>query len=179
MKKILCIAIATLISVSLVHAEDNDEPGNIGIGYQGIYWHGYNGSDSMNAVSVRMAPKPIGGQVTFGQMRYVPDGDFVDEEQFWSIQGKVFYALIDREYSDFYVGGRLGYYLDEPGDAETEAWTFAPLFGAEWRWKEAPEIGVNFEVAYDYIIAEEEDPGWDGDFWSKGIDVSLGIHYYF
>jgi len=186
MKKILCIVITALMAVSMVHAEETaDEPGSLGVGYQGIFF-----GDMINALSVRWAAAPIGGQIEIGEGAAdigtgVPGAGDVEAEIFM-LKGKFYYALIERENSTFYAGASLGYYKVEidnlgPGaDAEVDGFSIAPLVGAEWRLHGLSELGLNFEVSYELIDLEYDvGGGVDDDIGLRGINISTGINYYF
>lgn len=180
MKKVLCIAIATVMAVSLAHAEEtSDEPGNLGVGYQGLAFDG--GEYIMNQISVRYAPQPIGGALVFGHMKR--DGkDGNSDYEYLLLQAKGFYTLIDRPNSDFYVGGSLGWgqYDYQSGSGlntdEEDTLLIGALAGVEWNFAELPEIGFNFEIGYTAAMENDDD---DGDNIFKGTSVSLGAHYYF
>jgi len=170
------------MAVSVAQAEDS-EPGQIGVGYQGIFF-----GDLINAVSVRFAPAPLGGQIELGQGSVDIDapGGFGADLDILMIKGKLYYTLIQRENSVFYAGASLGYYKIEStsfpfvGTADTDGFSIAPLIGAEWRFQGLPELGLNFEVSYEINDLESDLPGGGTtDIGLYGITVSTGIHYYF
>lgn len=179
MKKVLCIAVAALMTVSLVHAEEAaDKPGKLGIGYQGTAYGG-DGPYLMNQISLRFAPQPIGGALVFGHMmRDGKDGN--SDNEYWTVQAKGFYTLIDRPNSDFYIGGTLGWgyseYKSSRSHDESNSLILGGLAGVEWNFTELPEIGFNFEFGYNTTFESDDD---DGDNIYKGTFVSLGAHYYF
>ena len=196
MKKVLCITMMTLMAVAITHAAEGDnEPGNFGLGYQGIVvsdGHDQGGPDVMNAIALRWAPKAVGGSITLGQYGYSSeDNDSPANEwetSVWSLQGKVLWTLIDRPNSDFYVGGLLGvarYDFEATpggGPAFTEEWTaviFGGLAGVEWHFTELPEIGFNFEVGYNIETSTFEEPGDEIDTIFAGTSVTMGATYYF
>jgi len=145
-------------------------PGPLGIGYQGAMVDG----DFANQISLRYAPKPIGGALVFSQMKD-DNRDGGSDWDLWTLEAKGFYSLIQRENSDFYVGGGLGYLnSDENGDDE-DAWTIGALLGVEWYFNELPEVGFNFEVGYKAAMTDYE----DDDNNALGTYVSVGAHYYF
>lgn len=178
MKKVLCIAVVALMAVSIGYADEtSDEPGNIGIGYQGVLFEGY----TMNQISLRYAPEPIGGALVFGHMKRDHKDGGSDWED-WLLQAKGFYTLIDRQNSDFYVGGTLGWgyseYKSGGSEEEDTTWLIGALAGVEWNFTELPEVGFNFEFGYNVEFIEEDD-GSSEDSIFKGTYVSLGAHYYF
>jgi hypothetical protein len=183
MKRILCITIAALMTVVVAYAEGDNDPGPIGIGYQGIYHPG----SVMNEISLRWAPQPIGGALAIGHMREIARDNNGSDEESVLLQGKGFWTLIDRANSDFYVGGTVGFaYTEEDyGDHDHEwtTWILGGLVGVEWNFQELPEVGFNFEVGYN-VAWESEDENHSGsdaneDSIFKGSYVSLGAHYYF
>lgn len=196
MKKVLCIAMMMVIAVAITHAaEEENEPGNFGLGYQGVVvsdGHDQGGPDLMNAIALRWAPKAVGGSITLGQYGYSSeDNDSPANEQTTSaltLQGKVLWTLIDRPNSDFYVGGLLGLARYEQeftpggGSSFTEEWTaviFGGLAGVEWYFTELPEIGFNFEVGYNIETSTFEEPGDEIDTIFAGTSVTMGATYYF
>ena len=181
MKKVLCIAVVALLAVSAVHAEESNAPGNLGVGYQGVFY-----GDLINAVSVRWAPAPLGGQIELGQggaLIEAPGASDI-ELDIIMIKGKLFVTLIERENSVFYAGASLGYYQIETKNllapsADLTGFSLAPLVGAEWRLQGLPELGINFEVSYELKSLEAEAGGTTVDVGLYGITVSTGIAYYF
>ena len=181
MKKVLCIAIMALMTVSAVRAEEAaGEPGNLGIGYQGIFF-----GDMINALSLRWAPAPLGGQIEFGEggaALSVPGSPDVDLEIIM-LKGKMYYTIIQRENSAFYAGASLGYYMFEldpgGGSMDINGFSIAPLIGTEWRFQGLPELGLNFEISYEFNDFTLDTGGGDVDIGLRGITVSTGIHYYF
>jgi hypothetical protein len=178
MKKVLCIAIVALLAASVGYAAEGDEPGNIGVGYQGVVL-----GDLLNGVAVRGTPAPIGWQVELVQgMAEIDPGGGTLEVDALVLKGKGYYALIERANSAFYVGASLGYWTAEicsPGpEADIDGWSIAPLMGAEWNFAELPELGINFEVSYEFDMLED-DAGGTTDIDLYGITVSTGVTYYF
>ena len=193
MKKILCITLMALMAVAIAHAEGEDEPGNFGLGYQGIVLNGDSGPGLMNAIALRWAPQPIGGSLSLGQFAStaeVSGGSQEDTTTAWALQGKILWTLIDRANSDFYVGGLLGmaYYEDERTGSgndykrEYASFIFGVLGGVEWRFAELPEIGFNFELGYNFETEEYEDNANVSDNLDtlfSGTSVTMGATYYF
>ncbi|AKJ65110.1 hypothetical protein [Kiritimatiella glycovorans] len=178
MKKVLCVAFAAIMMASVATAAQGPETSPYGIGYQGQY-----AGEFLSHASLRMRPMPIGGQLMLGHW----SGDFSDvnigEGDLYSITGKILYSLVENNYSDFYVGAELGYWdLDaEQGgnDLDADDWLYGPLMGAEWFFSENSQVGFNFEVAYMFNDIEVDTPGGSADVDLDGVNVTMGIHYYF
>lgn len=171
--KMVCVTVvmfAALMVSTAANAQWNEMPMKLGLGYQGIMT-----PEFLNHASLRVLPQPLGGQLMIGYW----DGDIDDfDGKLYSIRGKVLYSLVDKELVRFCVGGELGYAeLDLDDMGKTDNLTYGVLFGAEWQFEEIPEIGFNFEVGYQFndIKNREADVKMDLD----GINVTLGIHYYF
>ena len=197
MKKVLCLAMMTLMAVAITHAEGENAPGRLGIGYQGaLYGEGY----TMNQIALRFAPQPFGGALVIGQMgsseESKQDGVKTSERDssHLTVQGKFFWTLIDRPNSDFYVGALvgLGYstyeYTPTGGGNVSEDTTtefiLGGLAGVEWRFTELPEIGFNFELGYNLAFENDEEKNssysdYEDDSVFGGTYVSLGATYYF
>lgn len=192
MKKVLGIAIVALLAVTVVQAEDS-EPGAFGIGYQGAFMdQGY----TMNQIALRFAPQPIGGALVIGQMSEFEEDDpktYEETTTAWTLQGKFFYSLIERQNSDFYIGGLFGFgyydYEDKPTSGggttytdEEVSFILGFLAGVEWRFAELPELGFNFELGYNVEFMNEESGSTtkrERDSVFAGTSVSLGATYYF
>ena len=175
MKKVLCI-LAAMTMVVGIQAEDEvktNKVSPIGIGYQGQFFNGL----SLNALSVRWNPAPLGGQVLFGRSTSDTNNSNA-ESTIITLQGKLFYTLIQRKNSQFYAGGKLGFLFGETTNnngnkTDTNGLVLGALVGTEWRFEELPEIGFNFEVGYDFGNTDVPDVD------TSGVIVSLGAHYYF
>lgn len=176
MKKILSIAVIALTITSFAQAiEVTDEPGKFGIGYQGTF---RNGLDWGNGISLRYAPKTVGGALIF--THYTANGREASDNKrdAWTLDAKMYYNLIQRTNSDFFVGGSLGYSkIKSKGDEDfkDKTPTLGILLGAEWKFLDIPEIGFNFEVGYK--LGWEDLNGNDTDIF--GTYVTIGTHYYF
>ena len=171
MKKALCIAVSAVALVAFtqtVKAEDS-APGKFGIGYQGT-----TSGDWANGISLRYAPKPLGAALVFSQL-YENEQDSYGDSETWMLDLKCFYSLIQRENSEFYVGGSVGYLSEDDTGDNTDAPTLGVLVGAEWNFSELPEIGFNFEVGYKAAFIDDEDDNSD----VMGTYASVGVHYYF
>jgi hypothetical protein len=142
----------------------------ISVGYQGMFV-----SDFLNGASVRawMDNKwALEGSVLQNSV----DAGGAGDADLWFLGGKVLYAPIIKENSQFYVGLAGGWgNLDGSllGTNDVDAWTVGPLFGAEYRFQGLPDLGFNWEVGYQF--ASFDTGGTDIDL--NGIAVSLGVHY--
>jgi opacity protein-like surface antigen len=167
---------AEVTSVPAANEIVTKDVGSFGIGYQGVMYD----NATLNAMSFRWNPSRLGGQILLGQM-YSEVSDSEAETTWFTLQGKVLYTLIQRSNSSFYIGGKLGFMIeDEKDDAgisleDKDAWVLGALLGTEWRFSELPEIGFNFEVGYDLV--NSDDNGTEEDM--NGIVVSVGANYYF
>lgn len=173
MKKLVVITLAATAMAFTAQAEEpsQNDIGSFGVGYQGIYV-----GDLISGLSMRYAPAPVGGQIEIGEGGIDIDGE---EITMLMLKGKAYYSLIQRENSVFYLGASLGYYkVDlDLADAELDGWSFAPLMGAEYRFQGLAELGLNFEVSYEFNSWEID--AADADIDLRGIAVSTGINYYF
>jgi opacity protein-like surface antigen len=179
MKKLLALVSVFALMLTVASAQENvasEDPGSIGLGYQGMIM----GSALMNGASIRYQGQdsPFGFEFNLGQWSGDIErnrGENKLDIDVYALQLKGMYTLIKRQNTNFYAGVKGGWYnLDIEDDAEY-AWQIAPLFGAEWRWSEMPEIGVNFEVSYDFCDTEVK----GSDINLRGVMVTFGIHYYF
>ncbi len=171
MKKVLCIAMAALMAVSLSYAaeHEHDEDVVIGVGYQGLLL-----GDLLSGVAVRSKPAPIGWQAELVQG--IIDSDALGDVDLLVLKGKGYYTLVENQHSVLYAGASLGYWMGEAGGGDIDGWSFAPLMGAEWSFEELPEIGFNFEVSYEFDMLDADG---GGDINIYGINVTTGIVYYF
>jgi hypothetical protein len=176
MKKLLCILAGMAMVVGVQAAEEvkTDDVGSLGVGYQGQFFDGI----ALNALSVRWNPAPLGGQVLIGRATS-DNNNSPAESTLTTLQGKIFYTLIQRKQSQFYAGGKFGLLFGETTNnggvkTDNDGVVLGALVGTEWRFSELPEIGFNFEVGYDF---SNQDNSTDID--TTGIVVSLGAHYYF
>lgn len=181
MKKLLGIVLVSLVAISMVQAQEgNSEPGNIGAGYQGVVL-----GDLLNGVAVRFKPAPVGGQVELvqGMAEFDAGGGGTVDADLMILKGKGYYSLIERANSTFYVGASLGIWQASVeqggGTADIDGFSFAPLMGAEWNFAELPELGINFEVSYEFDLLNADAGGPEADVNLYGVMVSTGVTYYF
>ena len=175
MKRVLSMLAATALvaGVQAQEAETSDEIETIGIGLRADI--GTNG-DIMPAIAVRWAPVPLGGEILVSQSGLSSDSGGADfSSSRLMLAGKVFQAFIERDNSSLYAGGKLGLTHNRSEvngiKSTSTALLFGGLVGAEWRPKDLPELGFNFEVGYDIST--------ESDTTTYGVLTSVGATYYF
>ena len=156
----------------------------IGVGYQGLFF-----GNTINGLSVRSWLGPntaigLEGNIFYGNAEVDIDGATDDADaDLYMLELKAMYAFIVRTNSRFYAGGKFGYgRLDvdiDASDAKVDAYVPAVFVGAEWNFPQLPELGFNFEVGYSYAILEGNDVLDGTDLDLSGINVGMGIKYYF
>ena len=155
----------------------------IGVGYQGLFF-----GNTINGLSVRSWLGPntaigLEGNIFYGNAEVDIEGGPNPEADLYMLELKAMYAFIVRPNSRFYAGGKFGYgRLDvdiDASDAKVDAYVPAVFVGAEWNFPQLPELGFNFEVGYSYAILEGKDVLDDIDLDLSGINVGMGIKYYF
>ncbi len=165
----LCVGMVTLLLVAFLSSSVATAETAIGVGYQGIFI-----SDLLHGASVRAwfdNKWAVEGSVLQAS---VDAGDLADLDM-WFMGGKVLYAPIVHENSQFYVGLAGGWGSLDAGDmGDADAWVLGPLFGAEYRFQGLPNLGFNWEVGYQFASIDA-DGGDDIDL--NGLSVSLGVHY--
>lgn len=189
MKKIVCIAVATLMAVVSAQADDpqagaaEQDSAKIGVGFQGVFI-----GDLLPGAAIRMAPDPVGFQIeaSQGSITIDPPGPGFDADMtLFILKGKVYKAVVERENSCFYLGASIGYFKAQDdlltGGADIDGWSLAPLVGAEWNFSDLPELGFNFEISYEMndLKIDPDGGGASADLGIKGITVSTGVIYYF
>ena len=191
-----CAAIAMLmvfVSVGSVFAAEeagkNFIANKVGVGYQGMVAGSF-----LNGISVRGwindkiglegtgfygkidADVEVGGYGTSGM-----------KADLWMIEAKAMYAFIVRNYSKFYVGGKIGYgqigMTDSPMDG-TSFYVPGVFVGSEFSFPQLPEVGFNFDVGYQWLrydnnISYDDTEYMFMDLDMTGVNVTFGIHYYF
>lgn len=195
--KRFCMGAAALLLVSLAGSVATAEV-NVGAGYQAMFL-----GEFLQGASVRAwVDNKWGFEGNIMQASMDVDVDVTDysdpndnyetgaDGDLFFLSGKVMYAPIIKENSQFYVGFELGYgqaNLDVDylvgADLEADVLAFGPLFGAEYRFQGIPELGFNWEVGYRFGDAsgdgETNGGKTDLDLSLSGITVCLGVHYYF
>lgn len=178
MKKLLCI-IAAMTMVGALHTvaeETSREPGDLGFGYQGIF---YGNNQRVDAASIRWNLSPMAIQGIIGQM----NTDTGTEQDTLVLAIKALYNVIERENSTFYVGGKGGLAWTEikaPNGTmlqDTQQVLLGVVSGTEYFFQGLPEIGFNFEVGYDFAFGDDD--ATDGNAHAFGLNVTLGANYYF
>ena len=140
-----------------------------GLGYQGMWVQGF-----LHGVSGRFwMQDDIGMEGNLYMGDFGDDLSSVGGLSLFLIEGKFMYAPVVRENSRFYFGGLLNICIYDDNDADGTILGLGPFFGAEWRYKELPEIGFNFDLGFKYF--HDSDDVYD--VW--GFDTTWGIHYYF
>ncbi len=197
MKKLGVGAAAVLLLVSLGSSVASAEV-TWGAGYQAMFL-----GELLQGASIRAWVDDkwgIEGNIMAGQLDVdVETTDYDDpnynsemggDGDLYVFSGKVMYAPVVKENSKFYFGFEVGYgTLDLDVDytssisMDGDVWAFGPLFGAEYRFQEMPELGFNWEVGYRFGSASADGKGSTGeadlDLDISGITVCLGVHYYF
>ena len=172
-------------------AGKNFTSNKVGVGYQGMV-----ARDFLNGISVRgWIGDRIGleGSGLYGRV----SGDFESfvngevKADLWLVEAKAMYALMVRDYSKFYAGGKLGYgrlgftQANLPSSIKidgTSVWTPGLFVGAEWSFPQIPEVGFNFDVGYSWFLYENkvsDDPYVYLNLNLSGVSTTFGIHYYF
>jgi len=192
-----CVVIAALvilISAGSVFAADdagkNFISSKVGVGYQGMVAGSF-----LNGISVRgWIGDRVGleGTAFYGKVDAEIEENGVKEDMvkadMWMIEAKAMYALVSRNYSKFYVGGKLGYgqvNMTEYGyKALDGASVFTPglFIGSEWSFPQLPEVGFNFDVGYSWLLfgtKTDESPYEYENINMNGVNATFGIHYYF
>ncbi len=168
--KRLCIGAVTLLLLAFLGSSVATAQTTIGVGYQAMFI-----GDFLQGASVRGwfdNKWGLEGNVMYAS---VDAGSGTDADMYF-LAGKVMYAPIIRENSQFYVGfgGGFGSIDDNLlGYGDLDTWVAGPLFGAEYRFQGLPDLGFNWEVGYQF--ANMDASGGDVDL--NGITVSLGVHY--
>ena len=164
----LKVGIVTLLLIAFFGSGVASAEVAIGVGYQGIFV-----SEFLHGASVRAwMDNKWAGELSILQSSV--DGGGFDTDM-WFLGGKVLYAPIIRENSQFYVGIGGGWgNVDGDVTGDIDAWVVGPLFGAEYRFDEIPSLGFNWEVGYDFA---NFDGGGSSDIDLNGISISMGVHY--
>jgi hypothetical protein len=149
----------------------------VGVGYQGMVVGSF-----LNGISVRgWIGDRIGLEASgyYGSADIQPGSDEVKAD-LWTIEAKAMYAVVVRNYSKFYVGGKIGYGQIDASEDNNKFdnkgfWTPGVFVGAEWSFPQLPEVGFNFDVGYSGILYDNDDVKIN----LNGINATFGIHYYF
>lgn len=193
MRLVVVIALTLFLSVGSVFAADdagkNFINSKVGIGYQGMVAGSFlNGLSARGWIGDRVG---LEGSVFYGKADIeATDAGYTDmdaDADLWMLEVKAMYALVVRDFSKFYIGGKIGYgqvSVSENGwdyiDGEA-LWTPGVFVGAEWSFPQLPEVGFNFDVGYSAVLFNPtiNGPNEDVDVKMHGVNATFGIHYYF
>jgi hypothetical protein len=183
-RRILGYVVAVALVVLFAGTSFAADNYKIGVGYQGLFF-----GNMINGLSVRSWLGPntaigLEGNIFYGNAELDIDGVSGNlDADLYMLELKAMYAFIVRTNSRFYAGGKFGYGqfdADVLGDdAKINAYVPAVFIGAEWNFPQLPELGFNFEVGYSYAIMETKDDIDGIDVNLSGINVGVGIKYYF
>jgi hypothetical protein len=172
---VAALLLLALFPVGLLAADNGSDLAtekNIGIGYEGMLI-----GEFLQGVSVRGWWGRWGAEGNAMQASV----DFGDDDDVsaWMLTSKIMFAPLVREHSKFYVGLEGGWGNVDAGTYgdDLDTWIIGPLFGAEYRFQELPELGFNWEVGYRWTSLNAADD--DDDIDLSGIFIVLGVHYYF
>jgi Outer membrane protein beta-barrel domain len=178
MATVICLCAAP------VFAADNFNANKVGVGYQGILW-----GNMMNGLSVRGWIGPsigLEGNVYYGHASASTDSGDIGDASLWMVNAKFMYAFLVRANSKFYAGGQILYgqaKVNPNGDDSmtSKFWSPGVFAGAEWCFPQLPELGMNFELGYNYLSDSNSVDNSSGSFDIKlhGMNLGAGIHYYF
>jgi hypothetical protein len=184
MKRRILGYVAVMVTVICLCAAPSFAADNakIGVGYQGMF-----AGNLLNGLSVRGWVGPNTAIGVEGNLFYggFTAKDFYGDEDLdgslLMLEIKAMYAFIVRTNSRFYVGGKFAYGQYELDPIEFEGKVYIPgiFVGAEWNFPSVPEVGFNFEVGYNYVMDRNEAGDDDVDLNLHGINVGMGIKYYF
>ncbi|MDY6853222.1 MAG: hypothetical protein SWO11_00725 [Thermodesulfobacteriota bacterium] len=167
-------AVVFVITFSLaviVNAGEN----KIGAGCQAVLLEGVGVEDILQGGSVRGWVDDICWEGNIYRNSY--DEDDGSEGDLWMLTGKAMFATKLNEKSRFYLGVELGFGeldVDNGVDEDYDVLTLGPLFGAEYSLQGLPELGFHWEIGYKLTNFNNDD-----DFDISGIQIALGVHYYF
>lgn len=166
MKKIYVGLVVALMTVSLSGNVQAEMP-QIGVGYEGMFL-----GEFLQGLSARAWFDQLGVE---GNLQQASVDVYGDDFDVYLLSGKVFYAPIVKENSQFYIGLEGGFGQIDYSASDMDITLFGPFFGAEYRFAELPEMGFCWEVGYRFTDFEMDDDDAELD----GISISLGLHYYF
>jgi len=175
------VAMVVLFTSSAFAAEA--EKYKIGVGYQGLFF-----GNMINGLSVRSWLGPntaigLEGNISYGNAELDIDGGPEIDVDLYMLELKAMYAFVVRTNSRFYAGGKFAYGRFDADldsiDAEANVYVPGVFIGAEWNFPQLPELGFNFEVGYNYAMIDGDDDLDDVDINLQGINVGVGIKYYF
>ena len=190
-----CLVITALVLlISAGSAFAAGDTGNyisskVGVGYQGMVAGSF-----LNGLSVRgwMGDRfGLEGNVFYGRVdaniEHGSETMDLAKADLLMVEAKAMYAIVAKNYSKFYVGGKFGYgrlgFTDAPGSIDGSSVLTPGLFiGSEWSFPQLPEVGFNFDVGYTWFLYNtkvNEDPYLYLNLDMSGVNATFGIHYYF
>jgi hypothetical protein len=176
--KRLCMGAVMLLLLAFFGSSVATAETTIGVGYQAMFVQEFlQGASARGWFDNKWG---LEGNIMYTSMGVNVDGvGEIANADMWFLAGKLMYAPVIRENSQFYVGvgggwGKLEAGITDLESGDLDVWTVGPLFGAEYRFQGLPDMGFNWEVGYQFANLSAE--GIDLDL--NGITVSLGVHYY-
>jgi hypothetical protein len=166
LKKHLLVTLVALFLILPVAQASADT--KVGLGYHGTFI-----GEFFNGLSLRAWFGALGADLTLYNAEIKPDGG--DDVQMYMFDGRFMYAPIIKENSRFYLGLNLAYGKIDLDYSDIDVLTYGVMIGAEYNFKEIPEIGFNWEVGYKNSNLDEDNFEID----LRGISVAFGVHYYF
>jgi hypothetical protein len=184
MKRRILGYVAVMVTVICLCAAPSFAADNakIGVGYQGMF-----AGNLLNGLSVRGWVGPntaigVEGNLFYGGLtiKDFSGGEDLDASLLM-LEIKAMYAFIVRTNSRFYAGGKFAYgqYKLDPIDFDGKVYIPGIFVGAEWNFPSLPELGFNFDVGYNYVMDRNDAGGDDVDLNLHGINVGMGVKYYF
>ncbi len=192
MKKLQVIGIMVALLVlgfaGCAQAAEIGKDWKVGVGFESMY-----AGPLLNGLSVRAWTGPLGMEADLlqGSAKVKVNGVGDDSESvetkanMWAGELKAMYAFVQKKNSNFYAGANVNYAsfkVDvDDGSGKGSLWTFGPFIGSEFNLDAVPELGFNFEVGYMFNSgkAEIDDTDVDAKIDMYGINVGIGVHYYF
>ena len=175
MKKVNTMVVVVFAIVLSLVANVNAGESKIGFGYQAMILEEEGLENILQGVSVRGWIEEIGWEGNIFRNSY--DEEHGYEADLWLLTGKAMFATVVHENSKFYVGFELGFGeldVDNDVDEDYDVLIFGPLFGAEYNLHGLPELGFHWEVGYKFANFDN-----DIEVDIDGVQIALGVHYYF
>jgi hypothetical protein len=180
MKKFLTLVSVVAVAGAVSTASAIDRTGNFGIGYQQSF-SDTNGAtfgvaDGSWSLKYGFASN-LTGQFIFGFDKFTNNSG----NSKMHFAGGVLYDIVENENSDFYLGLRVGYELDDnpaPAGDLSSLRVNIPI-GFEWSFSGLPEVAISAEagMTWDYMI--DASAHHFGTAGGLGGNLGLGLHYYF
>ena len=179
MKKLMVIGamVFTLIFSVPLNANAEFDNAEFGLGYEGML-----AGNFFQGISARGWLDKLGCELNLFHATVdmeVPQGT-VEFGDIWIFSGKILFAAVVNQNSKFYLGFDAGIGSIGFSDDEFDVISYGPLFGAEYRFQGISELGFNWEVGYKFNdLNNVEYEGEDVKLGINGINISIGVHYYF